>query len=905
MGRRGDLAYIICLVLILAPCAFAWESEVSSNVYSIYETNSADFVVNVDNPQENNESINTVSIEASGFSINSAEESSGWRNMIQGMDIMWDIFIPFGDQFDWIENLPFIDLGISSDANQNFRFNAYAHKVDDDTTYNWPVSSEFHDDTDDTEVLTITVLNDYTGPVLSNWTPEDGDFVKQGTEDLPASINATDPETGVKQVFFNYIDCAEAGNSSQKVSINLTHDRDIWSDMTDVSQYDDSTEVCFTFFAENNGGARSNVSGAFMIDGIAPEITLVAPEDNARMNSQSDFEFIADDNLAETMECELLVDSQAEVQVTAIDEQVTTVPVTNVSEGQHEWAVRCTDLAGWETTSEARTYILDRTPPEIVMDSPESPIIAENTDLEFTATDNFELDAVGYVDQAWNIIVIDKSTYASINESHFTISTSGWSEGYHEVWVGANDTAGNNVTQRHDIIIDKTAPVVNLISPANQSESTTPTPFTFDADDDYDTMIDCTLYVDDADTGTTVVNTSQNTTSFIEGDMIPGDYYWRVECEDDAGNMGISETWLVTIIDITGPEITIHDPGMTVRGNAVNLNITLWDISGIDDSSIAVEVTDPNGIVIPMTVTEQDGYYTGSLITTVNSAIGEWDISVYAEDTAGNGNTQTGVFDVTYGYEVTINADPSSALTTDTVNVSGSVRFDNGSTVPEEFVTLVLPGNTIQTALDASTGAYTISDNFPAGSHDLIATITAGNGFTFNATTGISISNPSSGGETEGGGDDDDDDDDDDGGSSGFQCPVNECYEDGECVQCSESDDGIESKIEVSNEGTPPSDGSSGLVYYCGDADCDYSEDCENCPEDCGECEDESLPATGKATGFFSFEKISSNLFWWVLLMLLSIMFMLAYMKRKGPPGFSRDDTLGLDDYLERMNRNQ
>ena len=55
------------------------------------------------------------------------------------------------------------------------------------------------------------------------------------------------------------------------------------------------------------------------------------------------------------------------------------------------------------------------------------------------------------------------------------------------------------------------------------------------------------------------------------------------------------------------------------------------------------------------------------------------------------------------------------------VTATGSVRFDNDSLVPDEFVTLVLPDTTLQVVIDPSTGGFThIFTESSAGSYEQV-----------------------------------------------------------------------------------------------------------------------------------------------------------------------------------------
>jgi len=928
MGRRGDFVFIISVLLLVSPMAYAWDSQASVNIGSIYETNGADFILSILNPQGNDESINNISVQTSGFDISSVEESSGWQSALANNVLSWDIFLPNG--FEWLTWLPFLNLGISSDAGQNFRFNARAQKIDQDTVYSWPVASTFHDSTNDVQTVAITVLNDYTGPALNDWTPVNGDYIKEGTDDLPASINATDPETGVLQAFFNYIDCADAGNSSAKTSLNLTKNGDVYSDTADVSYYDDSTQVCFSFIAENNGGAFSNESGFFTIDGIAPVVTLIAPDNGAIMNALSNFEFLAQDNLAPTMDCDLYSDSAVYATVTADNNINAQVNADSMPEGTHNWSVACTDIAGWTGFSEDRTYILDKTPPNITLNSPaDGAIVKAGTIVDISVTDNVQLADVSY------ILNMDPSVAAGPS---IILNTSGWADGPTVIQVTAADAAGNVIQENFVVIIDKFAPGINLTSPSSGDTLDYHVQFVFETIDNYDPMIDCGLYVDDVLTANEVVNTSDSVSGVVEQIVSLGDHSWYVTCIDDAENLNTSQTWNFTAVDITGPDITVNDIGAVVRGNTAQLNISLYDISGIDESSIIAQVTDPDGVTFPVAIIEDNGYYIGVFATTVDSPVGNYIVTVYAEDNLGNNNTGTGNLSVTYSYDISINLNPNPALSGEDVVITGSVRLDNGSLVPDDFITLVLPDTTIQAAIDSSTGAFTHVVSYSAGQYDIRAEITPDNGITFSATETLTVNNPSggngnnggNGGSSGGGGSSSVNDESHTSGGllygacgdgskdAGEDCST--CPADAGCSSSQFCDAGTCRLVEDENECDADLDFDANNCGECGkqcpvnkicsygscikQKECDKDNDCGN-GQQCnnGECvgqQDEDEGIAGRAFGFLNLKNIRSDLFWWVALMLLAIIFVLTYMRKRGLPGFRKEDELGLDEYLNR-----
>ncbi|MCX6706779.1 MAG: hypothetical protein NT001_01415 [Candidatus Woesearchaeota archaeon] len=895
MGKRGDFFVLILVsAMLCCPAAvFGWQSDASINTASIYETNSADFTITVANSQDSRESINNISVATSGFSIDDVKDSSGWHNVVDASNanlLDWNIFIPNG--FDWIQYIPFIDLGISSDAAQNFRFNAKALKVDKDEAYDWPVTSIFHDKSADTKTIRVTVLNDYTGPELSGWNPSDRIFIKKGTKDLPAGIDAVDPETGVSQVFFNYVDCAQASNASAKTSINLAKDLERYSSIADVSRYDDSINVCFSFIAENNGGALSNYSGRFTIDGIAPVVELIAPEDNALMNALSEFIFVSTDNLAPETYCKVYSDGNVSATMTALKGENTTVNVSGMPEGNHTWSVSCDDPAGWTGYSlETRDYILDKTPPTIIMNTPgNGAIIKAGTAVEINVADNIRLKDVYYTLNGEGMIVNDTPIPA---DSFITLDTTDWEEGDKIITVTATDAAGNAAVENLVVIIDKTAPAVNLTAPESGGSYDYHIQYVFNTKDNYDKMIDCVLYIDNEAAANETVNTSDSSAGVINFITKLGYHEWYVACTDDASNSRSSDVWNVTTIDTTGPDVAVNKLATVVRGReSAMINATLHDISGIDTTSVYADIADPNGVRYNISlspVSDQNGDYIGAFLTNAASPLGEYSLTVYAKDSNGNPSSASGSFNVTYGYVVLMTLDPSNVNTGQDVTVTGSVKKDDDSLVPDSSIGITLPDSTASAGIDPSTGGFTYVFSYGTGGvYNISATITPENGFTFGDSEMLTVNAPDSAAadsSTDSTGTDSD--------ISTSGCAIiNRCYEDGKCVECatdnSKDDAPIVSEPDQSDmAGNSDTNTNDSIINNAGNES----------------QSDDGMIISGKSISFFNMGMLKSEMFWWVVLMLLSIISVLTYMKKRGLPGFSKEDELGLDDYLDKRNR--
>ncbi|MBW2999599.1 hypothetical protein KY339_02900, partial [Candidatus Woesearchaeota archaeon] len=769
MGKRGEILTVFLMLILLANTAGA-DHNVAPDVNPImlYETTTAEFNMSIGNFGSQN-AINELNLDLNNLEVLDVTEYNGWQNNYSTNTILW---------YDGsLETNVVLAL---------FQFTAKAPKVDADTTnFLMLLTTDTNNDLQDS-IIEVAILNDDSPPVLIEPLPFDGQFVKQGTTEQPVQINATDPETGVAEVSFNWKECTEENESS----ITLNGLEDVYSGTADLSNYNDSEQVCFYFEAANNGDASSLYEGTLTIDGIPPTVFLISPFDGQFMNSLSEFVFNATDNLAPILACELLVDGNAEETVSANNGELTSVPVENVSEGQHNWQVSCTDQAGWSGTSETRTYYLDRTPPEINLNSPENgSIIKAGTLIDISITDNYDLS-----DEIWYVFDGNETTA----EPEFTIDSSEWPDGPSTIEVFAYDAAGNLAQETFTFVVDRTPPEIELIAPLNSSD--VHVSFEFIVTDTYDPILECELYLDDEqiDSG----NFTDGELSSFEQLVVPGNYNWSIQCIDDADNLGFSSIVNIDVVDLTGPDITINEIPTVIRANPALIEAEVTDISGV--SQVTATITDPNGNTTALTLTEDGIYYTAEYPTTVDSLLGEYVVEITALDTLDNPSDASTNFEVTYGYVVDISLNPSSAKTGNLIEASGNVKFDNGDLVPESEIMLLLPAGNVSVAINASSGDFSHSFNAPgsAGTYDITAQITPENGFTFSDTEALTVSNPSN----SGGGDDD-------GGGSSKKGPA--------FIYMGDDDDSGE------------------LEDECGDNECTGDETWFNCPEDCEAPEEE------------------------------------------------------------------
>ncbi|MBW2972383.1 hypothetical protein KY359_05080, partial [Candidatus Woesearchaeota archaeon] len=225
--------------------------------------------------------------------------------------------------------------------------------------------------------------------------------------------------------------------------------------------------------------------------------------------------------------------------------------------------------------------------------------------------------------------------------------------------------------------------------------------------------------------------------------MAIGDYRWNVQCVDDAGNTGESDAWQVHVIDMTGPDIAMNDPDTVFRGDPVEISLEVTDISGVE--AVTAELRDPYGTTQSIPLENLADAYTATVETTMDSALGTYTLTVYAVDTLNNSNTAEDQILMTYRYIVALDLTPASTLPGGSVIASGLVTYDNGSSVPEQAVTLQLPGETTAEAALGEDGSFSHEFAAPSeeGTYDVIAGVMSqDNGMEFTSTEQLTVAIP-------------------------------------------------------------------------------------------------------------------------------------------------------------------
>jgi len=199
------------------------------------------------------------------------------------------------------------------------------------------------------------------------------------------------------------------------------------------------------FIDDVEAGSSWTVSGW---DAVTPEISANEPEDHYNSTSQNmTFNFTTIDDIAELLVCTLYIDSASEsANATTLNNTLTNIAGTDISEGFHTWNVNCSDGGNINTTA-IRNFTVDSTSPNVtgVVYSPSSVDDLDPGDnILFNATvadDLFDVDTV--ILQYHNGTDWANSTMTNTGSAYNTTITLVDENATYTYSIFANDTLGN------------------------------------------------------------------------------------------------------------------------------------------------------------------------------------------------------------------------------------------------------------------------------------------------------------------------------------------------------------------------------------------------------------------------------------------------------------------------------
>ena len=370
-----------------------------------------------------------------------------------------------------------------------------------------------------------------------------------------------------------------------------------------------------------------------------------------------------------------------------------------LAEGEYSVEATVTDAAG-NTATDANTGEIDTTAPAITLE-------AQGTDNDTTPTLSGTTDAapgstvtLTVTDSAGNVQTLTTTVQA---DGTFSVDVpAALAEGEYSVEATVTDAAGNTATDANTGEIDTTAPVIALDAQGTDNDTTPTLSGTTDAAPGSSVTLTVTDSAGNVQTLTTTVQADGSFSIDVPAALAEGEYSVEATVTDAAGNTATDS--FNAEIDITGPTISLNDPG--INGDATPT------ISGLTDalpgSTITFTVTDSAGNTQTFsTVVDPNGTF--SVNVPIALADGTFEVSASVEDGLGNTSEATASGDYNAASPSTIIEQPAPTNDT-TPPISGETDAPAGS----EVVIVVTDSEGNEQIITATVGADgTFSEDVP------------------------------------------------------------------------------------------------------------------------------------------------------------------------------------------------
>jgi hypothetical protein len=303
------------------------------------------------------------------------------------------------------------------------------------------------------------------------------------------------------------------------------------------------------------------------VDNTFPVVTLTAPTANQYVgSSMTTTGSASDSNLSGW---QVKADGTTNLLTGSTPTWNQSVSISSLSEGSHSIQATATDLAGNSGLSTARTIIVDRSNPTVLLSSPtRNQRVGSSMNIKGSATDT---NLSGWQVKADGATILLNGSTPTWDQS---VSTSSLSEGSHSIQATATDLAGNSGSSTSKSITVDRNPTVVLNTPTSNQFVSSSMNVSGSASDS--TLSGWQVKAD----GTTNLLTGSTTTwnqSVSTSSLNEGSHSIQVTATDIAGNSGLSTSITITV-DRINPSVVINTPtdGANVSGT-VSIGATIID----------------------------------------------------------------------------------------------------------------------------------------------------------------------------------------------------------------------------------------------------------------------------------------------------------------------------------------
>ena len=501
----------------------------------------------------------TIAIDTAAPSVNAILPATGNATNINTPNFFFNYSDSLSPNASCILYVGSVNRGSNSSVVNYTRTNITASTISDGA-YNWNVTcTDLAGNRGGSADRTITV--DASAPSVNALIPVTGNWTNNSQPNF--YFNFTDALSSTASCVL-FVGTTRYGMNSSAVNntlSNITANASI-----PVGSY--SWNVTCTDPGGNSGGSAART---ITIDTAAPTVNAISPATgNWTSNAQPNFYFNYSDTFSSTASCVLFVGTtRYGINSSTVNNTLSNITANaSITAGSYSWNITCTDLAGNNAGSIARTINVDTGVPTV------NALIPDTGNWTNVNTPNFYFNYSDVLSPNASCVLFVGTTQYGMNGSvvNDTLSNitanASITNGSYSWNVTCTDLAGNSAGSiARTVNVDTGAPTVNALIPATGNSTNINTPnFFFNYSDSLSPNASCILYVGASNKGSnsSVVN---NTLSNITASTITdGAYNWNVTCTDLAGNRGGSADRTITV-DAAAPTVNALIPA---TGNWTN-----------------------------------------------------------------------------------------------------------------------------------------------------------------------------------------------------------------------------------------------------------------------------------------------------------------------------------------------
>ena len=428
---------------------------------------------------------------------------------------------------------------------------------------------EVQDNAGNTGSATVSFTVDLVAPSLLITSPAGGSYFNVNTVEVVWT--GSDAVTGLQG--YTYKVDSEAYST---LSMDISHA------FTGLGEGSHTVSVR----AHDNVNNIATLTVTFVVDTVAPTVSVTSPTEGQLVNSQA-VVWSGNDATSGILNYQSRIDGGSWSSLSATASRT----FTGLADGNHMVQVKAFDRAG-NYADTFRNFTLDATAPSVVISYPANNAIFNVTTVivNWNGTDNL----AGIAGYQWEI---DSGGYSTIAGS-LTHTFTSLSQAVHTVHIKATDNASNIYVATVQFRVDTTAPTLTITVPSNNAyQTSTSQTVTWTRSDAGSGLQGSSYHIDGGAWSGIVLATTSNTFT----GLTDGVHVVEVRCFDNA-NLVTTKSVSFTV-DTVNPTLVIDNPANLYLTNSTSVTV-YWNGSdataGINGYQYSLDGASFSGTTAPI-----------------------------------------------------------------------------------------------------------------------------------------------------------------------------------------------------------------------------------------------------------------------------------------------------------------